>query len=124
MHDIHMSEIELTWDLFVEKCLKRWGINIKEKMSVQLDQLRQIKSVVEYINEFEKLIGRLADDYASESLKIHQYIRGLKQHLRLHAAGKNSKPMAAMTAYEDAVSMEQRRNSDGKGEGSGCGGLF
>ena len=114
MHDIQMSGTELTWDLFVEKCVKRWGgINIKEQTRVQLDQLRQVKSVAEYNNEFEKLIGRLDDDYANESLKIHQYIRGLKQHLRLHAAGKDFQTaqecMAAMTAYESVLNMEQRR---------------
>jgi len=52
-------------------------------------KLRQINTVVEYNNEFEMVIERLADDYAKESLKIHQYIRGLKQHLLLHAAGKD-----------------------------------
>jgi len=113
-HDLKAAGIELTWDLFVEKCIERWGgINTQERMRVQLDQLRQTRSVSEYNNEFQKLIGHLGGEYKSEAFKMHQYLRGLKQHVRVHAAVLKFESlqdcMSAMTAYEDALNIDQQR---------------
>ena len=111
--DLEALGIELTYDLFVDNCVKRWGgINIQEKVRSQLDRLRQTKSIGEYNNEFQKLFSHVSGEYSSEDFKIHEYVKGLKPNLQVQAAVMKFETvqecMAAMTRCEDALNTAQQ----------------
>ncbi len=59
---------------FMGLCKARWlNVHVEESARSKLDQLKQTKSIQEYNDEFEKLIGRLGADFATEQPKIHAW---------------------------------------------------
>ncbi len=111
--DLEASGVELTYNLFVDNCIKRWGgMNIQERVRSQLDRLRLTKSIGEYNNEFQKLFSHVLGEYSTEAFKIYEYVKGLKLNLQIHAAVIKfetvQKCMAAMTS-EDALNTAQQR---------------
>jgi len=112
--DKQLSTGKFTMAAFMALCRARWiNVHAAENARSRLDQLRQTKSIQEYNGEFEKLIGRLGSDFATEQPKIHAYLRGVKQQFRVFAAGQTyqslQEAMASLANFESALNTQTTR---------------
>lgn len=106
---MHTDKSTITWKEFSEQFRK---VHIPEGLiAVKMKEFRNLKqdgkSIIDYLNEFQRLARYSPDDVNTESKKMGWFVEGLDEPIKYKLAGLDYSNMTSLT--DKVLLIEQRR---------------